>query len=311
MGWTMLSRWAPPHRPPVKNVCGGHAGSVIGLSGVAVLPYGSVASRVLRRDTSDSRHESTSPRSRPGRALAHTPHRSDGRPPHAPRGERPTGQNGRPGTLPPVPGRPILFSSRVWLLLPLLAAAGCALLTWQVAVHGPLLSADRRLSTLLMAHSPGRRLAELGADLGNPQVALPVFLAAVAYAWWRGRDLPQLLRCLAAAALVPVVVLTVKDWLDRPGPVPGTGFGYYPSGHAATTLVAFGAAALLLLPHLRRRSPVLTALLGLTLLNGFGLMWRGYHWPVDVLASWCLGVLLLTWPALYCRPGSAAARPPS
>ncbi|HET6634133.1 MAG TPA: phosphatase PAP2 family protein [Streptomyces sp.] len=175
-----------------------------------------------------------------------------------------------------------------------------------MAVHGPLLRADRRLSTLLMAHSPGDRIAELGADLGNPQVAVPVFLAAVAYAYWRGRSLPQLLRCTAAAVAVPVVVLTVKEWLDRPGPVPGTGYGYYPSGHAATTLVAFGAAALLLLPFLRRRGPLLAAVLLLTLVNGLGLMWRGYHWPVDVLASWCLGVLLLSWPALRCRPGGAA-----
>ncbi|MFP8964552.1 hypothetical protein ACLIYP_28895, partial [Streptomyces nanhaiensis] len=26
---------------------------------------------------------------------------------------------------------------------------------------------------------------------------------------------------------------------------------------------------------------------------GAGLVWRGYHWPLDVLGSWCLGVPLL------------------
>ncbi len=180
-----------------------------------------------------------------------------------------------------------------------------------MAVDGPLLAADRRLSALLMAHSPGARFAELSADLGNPQVALPVLLAAMAYVYWRGRRLPQPARCAAAAVAVLVVVLAVKDWLDRPGPVPGTGYGYYPSGHAATTLVAFGAAALLLLPFLRRRWPLPAAVLLLTLVNGMGLIWRGYHWPLDVLASWCLVVVMLSWPALHCRPGSAAARPPS
>ena len=176
-----------------------------------------------------------------------------------------------------------------------------------MAVAGPLLSTDRRLSTLLMAHSPGARFAEFGADLGNPQVALPALLAAMAYAYWRGRSLPQLLRCLAAAVTTLVVVLAVKDWLERPGPVPGTGYGYYPSGHAATTLVAFGAAVLLLLPFARRRRWLALALLAVTVVNGMGLIWRGYHWPLDVLASWCLGVLLLSWPARRCRrpgPGS-------
>jgi membrane-associated phospholipid phosphatase len=185
------------------------------------------------------------------------------------------------------------------------------LLTWQVAVDGPLLVADRRLSTVLMAHSPGSRFAELGADLGNPQVALPVLLAAMVHAIWRGRRLTQVARCAAAALVMLVVVLAVKDWLDRPGPVPGTGYGYYPSGHAATTLVAFGGAALLLFPYLRRRWPLALAVVLLTLVNGMGLIWRGYHWPVDVLASWCLGMLLLSLPALHCRPGAAAARPPS
>jgi membrane-associated phospholipid phosphatase len=180
-----------------------------------------------------------------------------------------------------------------------------------VAAHGPLLDVDRRLSTLLRAHSPGTPIAEFGADLGNPQVALPVLAAAMAYAYWRGRSLPQLLRCLATAATALAVVLTVKDWLERPGPVPGTGYGYYPSGHAATTLVAFGAAALLLLPFLRRRMPLLLVVPAVTLLNGMGLIWRGYHWPVDVLASWCLGVLLLSWPAWHCRAAPAADRPPS
>ena len=57
------------------------------------------------------------PQLRPGRALAHTtgasgsgsPHRSDSRPPQTPRGARPSDLIGRPGTTPPVPGRPTFF----------------------------------------------------------------------------------------------------------------------------------------------------------------------------------------------------------
>ncbi|MFD7431421.1 hypothetical protein ACFV6Z_30870, partial [Streptomyces sp. NPDC059818] len=52
------------------------------------------------------------PQRRPGCAFAHTtgasgsgtPHRSDGRPPHTPRGARHTGPAVRPGTTPPGAG---------------------------------------------------------------------------------------------------------------------------------------------------------------------------------------------------------------
>ncbi|MER7399645.1 phosphatase PAP2 family protein, partial [Streptomyces sp. NPDC000151] len=86
--------------------------------------------------------------------------------------------------------------------------------------------------------------------------------------------------------------------LARPAP-PGRlagATGFYPSGHAATAAVAYGAAALLLLPYaaapLSRRL-LTTAALVLVLANGPGLVVRGYHWPVDVLGSWLLSAALL------------------
>ncbi|EFE66817.1 predicted protein [Streptomyces viridosporus ATCC 14672] len=61
--------------------------------------------------------------------------------------------------------------------------------------------------------------------------------------------------------------------------------------------MAYGAATLLLLPLLRspavRRA--LVVLCGALVLGAsFGLVRRGYHWPLDVAASWCLGAVLLT-----------------
>ncbi|MFI8854306.1 hypothetical protein ACIGW3_29485 [Streptomyces sp. NPDC053499] len=35
--------------------------------------------------------------------------------------------------------------------------------------------------------------------------------------------------------------------------------------------------------------------------NGLGLVWRGYHWPLDVVAGWCLSVLLLYAAAATAR----------
>ncbi|WP_330307639.1 MULTISPECIES: phosphatase PAP2 family protein [unclassified Streptomyces] len=242
------------------------------------------------------------PQLRPGRALAHTPgasgsgspHRSDSRPPQTPRGARHSDLDGRLGTTPPVPGRP------TFLLLGLPALL-FALITWQVAAHGPLARADERLSGSIVRPS---RFYELLADLGNIAVAVPVLALVLAYVavrahragtdrWW----LPSTAAAVLMAA-VPALIVPLKELVARPGPpVMGPGTGFYPSGHTATAAIAYGAATLLLLPWLRtayaRRGLAITCLL-LNALVAFGLIRRGYHWPLDVVASWCLCAVLLS-----------------
>lgn len=147
--------------------------------------------------------------------------------------------------------------------------------------------------------------------------------AALGYAAWRARStgtdrwwLPSAVAALVMA-LVPALIVPLKELIGRPGtPAAPPGTGYYPSGHTATAAVAYGAAALLLLPWLRtaaaRRALVLVcAALGLGV--AFGLVRRGYHWPLDVVASWCLCTVLLTGFVLVVgrfgrrdRPGPAA-----
>lgn len=165
-----------------------------------------------------------------------------------------------------------------------------AALTWQVVVDGPLRSLDERVESAIAGRGP-RPLTEFLADLGNLAVALPVLAAAVAYALWRGgraRRADALCAVLAMAA-VPALVVPLKALTDRPGPLTEA-TGYYPSGHAATALVAYGGAALLL-GRVRWAMP---AAVVLTLATGIGLVLRGYHWPLDVLGSWLLcGALLL------------------
>ncbi|MFG2334558.1 phosphatase PAP2 family protein [Streptomyces sp. NPDC048604] len=225
------------------------------------------------------------PQPRPDRALAHTtgasgsgtPHRSDGRPPHTPRGARRPGPHDRPGTTPPVPGRSAVF----WAVLVLVVS------TWQVLVRGPLARLDERVSQALVDTVP-RWLSELGADLGNMEVALPVLGCAMAYAYGRGQRLAALYAGLAMAA-VPVLVIALKEWTARPGPLEPWAQGYFPSGHTATAMVAYCGAAMLV----RRRGTMPVAWV-LTAATGIGLVLRGYHWPLDVLASLCLGLLILT-----------------
>lgn len=201
---------------------------------------------------------------------------------------RQTGPTGRPGTTPPVPGRPALFLS---LVLTLLALFG--LTAWQVAAGGPLRALDERAGRAVVGHGPAR-LTEFLADLGNMQIALPVLGCAVAWALVRGARREPLYAALTMGA-VPLLVVPLKALIARPGPLTDA-TGYFPSGHAATAAVAYGAAALLVVPYARRSwswvMPVAAVLL--TTATGIGLVLRGYHWPLDVLGSWLLcGAVLL------------------
>lgn len=176
-----------------------------------------------------------------------------------------------------------------------------ALITWQVVTHGPLLRLDARLSRDLL--HPDRFSAGL-SDLGNVQVAVPVLVLALAYSAWRGRatgtDRWWLPPAAAAVlmALVPAFVVPLKDWTARPGtPLMPPGVGYFPSGHTATAMIAYGGATLLLLPWLRSpaaRRALVGGCVALVLGVSYGLVRRGWHWPLDVVASWCLGTVLLT-----------------
>ncbi len=247
------------------------------------------------------------PQHRPGRAFAHagadgsgTPHRSDGRPPHTPRGARRTDPAGHPGTTPPVPGWPApLVSGYVSGVLGLLAVL-FALITWQVVVEGPLLRLDERVGPKLFGQGPGA-LTQVLSDLGGTAVALPVLTVVIAYALWR-RALRLAVYAALTMAAVPALVIPLKVATDRQGPLTEA-VNYYPSGHTATAAVAYGASALVLLAlprpsWLRGASsprawmrPV--AAIRATTAPGIGLVLHSYHWPLDVLASWCLGPLVL------------------
>ncbi|MER5469196.1 phosphatase PAP2 family protein [Streptomyces sp. NPDC002935] len=191
---------------------------------------------------------------------------------------------------------PLLFG-----LLGLLALV-LVVITWQVVAGGPLVNLDERLSGALVRPD---RFSESLADLGSVQVAVPVLALALGYVAWRRRTagLDRWWVPSAAAAvlmaLVPALIVPMKELVARPGPpVMGPGTGFYPSGHTATAAIAYGAATMLLLPLLRTaRAGARRALLGVCVtVNAcvaFGLVRRGYHWPLDVVASWCLCAVLL------------------
>lgn len=157
-------------------------------------------------------------------------------------------------------------------------------------MSGPLSALDASLSRALVRTVPDQVTQRL-SDLGNVPVAVPVLVFAVVYAARRGNRLGAAAAALAMA-LVPALVVPLKDWTGRPGPLEPWAAGYYPSGHTATAFVAYTAAALLVAPYLRVRWPLPLAG-ALTALTATGLILRGYHWPLDVLAS-----LLMCTPLL-------------
>ncbi|MEU9335385.1 phosphatase PAP2 family protein [Streptomyces sp. NPDC048290] len=187
-----------------------------------------------------------------------------------------------------------------FLLLPLVLVAAFLLFTWQVTAGGPLIPLDERLSRALIHPN---RFSELLSDLGNVGVAVPVLALAAGCAAWRARAAGLARWWLPAAAaaalmaLVPLLVVPVKLLTDRPGtPAVPPATGYFPSGHTVTALVAYGAAVLLVLPWTRTdtaRRALLVLCAAAVLGVSYGLVRRGYHWPLDVVAGWCLGAVLL------------------
>ncbi|MFF8954529.1 phosphatase PAP2 family protein [Streptomyces sp. NPDC014894] len=173
-----------------------------------------------------------------------------------------------------------------------------------MAAGGPLRSLDERAGRALFGRGP-RPAAELLADLGSLPVALPVLAAAVAYTLWRdGRARrPEALAAVLALAAVPALVVPLKALIDRPGPLTEA-TGYYPSGHTATAMTAYGGAALLLMTYSRLRWTAPAAGV-LTLATGVGLVLRGYHWPLDVIGSWCLCAMILLVSSRCTRRSSA------
>jgi membrane-associated phospholipid phosphatase len=150
------------------------------------------------------------------------------------------------------------------------------------------------------------RIAELRADcpdltgaaasltrLGGAYVTLGV--AGAAAVWLLLRSAPARALLLALTVLVERLLVDVsKDWIGRPRPnfeldwLPQS--LAFPSGHAANSMTAFLATALIAAPPGLRRTAAIAAV-AVSILVGLTRIYLGVHWPSDVLGGWVLGAL--------------------
>lgn len=186
-----------------------------------------------------------------------------------------------------------------------LVAVPFATLTFLVLAKGPITRFDGRLADRLnnaVHDSPTvLRFFEIVSWFGRPVwLGVAVSIGAI-FVWRRGR------RRLAVYLVVTVVVgglvdTAVKVLVDRPRPVVDhpviTAFGKsFPSGHAMSSTVTYGALLLAFLPALRgrRRIVAVAAAVLVVLLIGCSRLILGVHFLSDVVGGYILGV---AWLAL-------------
>lgn len=162
-------------------------------------------------------------------------------------------------------------------------------------------TADHRTETLTAISGPA-------AELGNTWVvvgiaAVVAALAGLAFHSWR----PIVLLAVALCGEV-AIFLTTTALIDRPRPpvqhlddtLPPT--SSFPSGHTAAAICLYGSVAVLVLCWTRRRwrSVVVGIALAIIVSVAAARLYRGAHYPTDVLGSVLFAVpwLLVTVRAL-------------
>jgi len=184
-----------------------------------------------------------------------------------------------------------------------LVAVPFATLVFQVVAKGPLTRLDGQVANRLndsVHSSPALvRLLDDISNIGKPITLFVVVFGAVVYLLWRRRV--RLALYLAVTTIVGGLVDTaVKVLVNRPRPVVdhpiATALGKsFPSGHAMSSTVTYGALALVFLPVLPRRwRPVALATVVLVVVAiGMSRLFLGVHFVSDVIGGFVLGLAWL------------------
>lgn len=162
---------------------------------------------------------------------------------------------------------------------------------------------------------PAAVVNALGGTRFVTSVALSAAVLAVAATRrWR----PALFLLTALLGEVAVYILVSRVVIDRARPDAGAesqalpDLASFPSGHAAAAMTLYGAIALIVHAHVhgRWRTVALIVPMVLGLLVAVGRLYRGVHYPTDVLGSALLTVtwLAITYPLLMRRRAGRRTR---
>jgi membrane-associated phospholipid phosphatase len=179
----------------------------------------------------------------------------------------------------------------------LLVALG--LLLTHVLEHGSIGVWDHHVSQWFDRHRSGRwnritgDLTDMADTFEVAGVAAVVTIALLVRRWGRRAFL-----LVAGLAIELSVFLTANKIVARPRPavshLGGTPSTYsFPSGHTAATVVLWGGIAVIVMVATNRRWPgVVMWLLAVVLTGAVGLsrVYRGEHYPTDVLSGLVLGI---------------------
>ena len=215
-----------------------------------------------------------------------------------------------------------LYSQRAALLLvaAVLVAVPFFTLLFQVVAEGPLTRLDGRLADRLNeavhANPTALNVLKVVTLFGSTPLLTLVTVAAVWFVMARGRQ--RLGTFLVVTAVGGALLNTlVKLAVARPRPVVdheiATAFGKsFPSGHAMSSTVIYGALLVALLPMLQRRhrTAAVMGVVVLVLAVGTSRLLLGVHFLSDVLGGFVLGLAWLagsialfeTWRAEEGRP---------
>ena len=150
----------------------------------------------------------------------------------------------------------------------------------------------------------------------GPTVLRVAAAIAAVVLWLRGKRRVALLVVvtMAGAAVLSGVTKALVHRV-RPivsHPVDRAGGGSFPSGHALTSMVAFGLAFVIVLPMLSGRwrslATVIAALLVLAV--GFSRLVLGVHYVSDVIGGWIIGVAWLFIAVGAFHTAAAPSDPP-
>ena len=146
----------------------------------------------------------------------------------------------------------------------------------------------------------------------TPTIVIMTALAAAGFRWKFGRWRESLVVIYAVVGETSIFIATTF-LIDRPRPnvpkldaAPPT--SSFPSGHTAAAVCFYGAIAAIIIWHTRRRwlmvaAVVVGAAVPLTIAGSR--VYRGMHYPTDVLAGGLLGAIWLTVVIFYVRTHDA------